>query len=107
LVLKEKEMIKLMPFERKIMRKTYGPTRIADGQWRIKTTQEFNDILKGQNIIGFLKKQRLNWLGHVERMPEDNSVKKIQRWKPMSKRPIGRPKTRWEDDILGDIGVWT
>jgi len=37
--------------------------------------------LKGQNVIGFIKKQRLNWLGHVERMAEDNNVKKIKRWK--------------------------
>jgi len=36
-------------------------------------------------------------------MTEDNNVKKIKRWKPMSKRPIGRPKLRWEDDILEDI----
>jgi len=42
-------------------------------------------------------------LGHVERMAEDNIVQKIQRWKPISKRPIRRPKTRWEDDILEDI----
>jgi hypothetical protein len=48
-------------------------------------------------------KQRLSWLGHVERLAEDNSVKKIKRCKPMSKRPIGRPKTRWEDDVLGDV----
>jgi hypothetical protein len=33
----------------------------------------------------------------------DNNVKKIKRWKPMSKRPIGRPKLRWEDDVLEDI----
>ena len=46
---------------------------------------------------------RLNWLGHVERMAEDNNVQKIKRWKPMSKRPIGRPKTRWENDVLEDI----
>jgi len=59
-----------------------------------------HDILKGKIIIGFIKKQRLNWLGHVERMAEDNIVQKIQRWKPMSKRPIGRPKTRWQDDVL-------
>jgi hypothetical protein len=51
------------------------------------------------DIIWFIKKQRLNWLGHVERMTEDNNVQKIKRWKPMSKRPIGRPKTRWEDMI--------
>jgi hypothetical protein len=36
-------------------------------------------------------------------MADDNNVKKIKRWKPMSKRPIGRPKTRWEDDVLEDI----
>ena len=47
---------------------------------------------EGQNIIGFIKKQGLNSLGHVERMAEDNDMKKIKRWKPMSKRPIGRPK---------------
>jgi hypothetical protein len=45
---------KLMTFERKIMRKIYGPTRTEDGYWRIKTYHEISDILKGQNIIGFI-----------------------------------------------------
>ena len=87
-----------MIFERKVMRKIFGPTRSDDGYWRIKSNQEICDILKGQNIIGFIKKRILNWLGHVERMAEVNNVQKIKRWKPMSKRPIGRPKTRWEND---------
>jgi len=100
---KENMINKLMIFERKIVRKIYGPTRTEDGYWKIKTNQEISDILKGQNIIGFIKKQRLNWLGHVERMAEDIIVHRIKRWKPMSKRPIGRPKTRWEDDVLEDI----
>ena len=44
-------------------------------------------------------------------MAEDNIVQKIKRWKPMSKRPIGRPETRWEDDVLEgitstNIGNW-
>jgi hypothetical protein len=50
-----------------------------------------------------VKKQRLNWLGHVERMAKYNFVQRIKRWKPMSRRPIGGPKTRWEDDVLEDI----
>jgi len=75
-VFKESKCKKLMIFERKIMRKVFGPTRIEEVCWRIKTNQEINDILKGENIIGFIKKQRLNWLGHVERMSEDNNVKK-------------------------------
>jgi len=36
-------------------------------------------------------------------MAKDNNVQKIKRWKPMSKRPIGSPKTHWEDDVLEDI----
>ena len=102
-VLKENMINKLMIFERKIMRKIFDPTRTDDGYWRIKTNQEVNDILKGQNIIGFIKKQRLNWLSQIEPMDDVNIVQKIKRWKPMSKRPIGRPKTRWEDEFLEDI----
>ena len=41
------------------MRKIFGPTRTDDGYWRIKTNQKINDILKGQNIIRFIKKQRI------------------------------------------------
>ena len=43
-------------------------------------------------MIGFIKKQILNWLGHVECMAEDNIVQEIKRWKPKSRRPIGRLK---------------
>ena len=53
--------------------------------------------------VWFSKKQRLNWLGHVERVAEDNNVQTIKRWNPMSKGTIGRTKTRLEDDILEDI----
>jgi len=84
-----------MIFERRIMRKTFGPTRTVDGYWRIKTNQEITEILKGQNIIGFIKK-RLNWLGNVENMAEEDNVQKIKRWKPKSKRPIGRPVVFWK-----------
>jgi hypothetical protein len=102
-VLKENLINKLMIVERKIMRNIFGRTRSDDGNRRIKTNQEINEVIKGQNIIGFIKMQILSWLGHVERMADDNNVKKIKRWKPISKRPIGRPKTRWEDDVLEDI----
>ena len=60
---------KLMIFERNIMRKIFGPTRSDDGYWRIKINQEISDILKGRNIIGFIKKRRLNWLGHLNAWP--------------------------------------
>ena len=53
-VLKENMTNKLMIIERKIMKKISDPTRTDDGYWIIKINQEINDILKGQNIIGFI-----------------------------------------------------
>jgi hypothetical protein len=67
------------------MRKMFDPTRTDDGYWRIKTNQEIDDLLKGQNVIGFIKKQRLNWLGHVERMTEGNNVRRLRDGNPCLK----------------------
>jgi len=50
-----------MIFERRIMGKIIGPTGTDDGYWRIKTDQENNELLKGQHVIGFTKKQRLTF----------------------------------------------
>ena len=54
-------------------------------------------------IIRFIKTQRLKWLGHVERMPNEREVTRIQKWKPLASRPKGRPKNRWEDDVRMDL----
>jgi hypothetical protein len=51
----------------------------------MKTNQEISELIKGQNIIEFIKMQRLSWLGHVECTAYDNNVTQIKRWKPMSK----------------------
>jgi len=62
-------------------------------------------IIKHKNIINLIREQRLGWLGHMERMQETRMVKAIHSWKPISKRPIGKPKTRWEDDVRKDIQI--
>jgi hypothetical protein len=69
-VLKENSIQKLMIFERKILRKIFGPTKEANGLWRIKTNEELDELIKRKNIR-FIKSQRLKWLGHVERMPNE------------------------------------
>jgi hypothetical protein len=51
---------------------------------------------------GYIKAQRLIWFGHLHRMPKERMVKKVYTWKPMLRRPQGRPKNRWEDDIRND-----
>jgi hypothetical protein len=53
-------------------------------------------------IINFIRAERLSWLGHIERMQGTRTVKAIYCWKPMSRRPIGRPKTRWVGDVIKD-----
>ena len=58
---------------------------------------------KGKNIINFIRAQRPSWLGHIERMQGTRMVKAIYSLKPISRGPIGRPKTRWVDDVRKDI----
>ena len=65
-----------MKWERKVLRKIYGPTK-ENGQWRIKTNEELRNKYKSQDIVTVIKIRRLEWLGHVSRMNETRSVKKI------------------------------
>jgi len=80
------------------LRKIFGPT-YENGSWRIKTNQELDELIKHKNIINFARAQRLGWCGRIERMQETRMAKAIHSWKPISMRPTGRPKIRWEDDV--------
>ena len=90
-------------FERKILRKIFGPTKEDNGNWRIKTNKEWDVLIKHRNILNYVKAQRLNWFGHINRMPETSTVKNIYKWKPFTRRPVGRLKSRWEDDVRNDL----
>jgi hypothetical protein len=79
----------------------FGPTN-ENGIWRIKTNQELDKIVKHKNTINSIRAHRLGWLGHIERMQETRMVKAMYSWQPISRRPIGRPKIRWEDDVRKD-----
>jgi hypothetical protein len=101
-VLKESEMNNLLFFERKIRRKIFGPSKENDS-WRVETNQELHQLIDHINIINFIRAQRLSWLGHVERMSPNRSVKSLYSWKPLGARPAGRTKTNWEDHVKADI----
>ena len=85
--LKENIIQKLVIFERKILRKIFGPTKEVNGLWRIKTSEKLDELIKRKNIIRFIKSQRLKWLGHVERMPNEREDTRIYKWKPLASRP--------------------
>jgi hypothetical protein len=76
-VLKESIIHRLLVFERKILRKIFEPTKEKNGNWRIKTNKELDELIKYRNVINCVKAQRLSWFGHTNRMPETSIVKKI------------------------------
>jgi hypothetical protein len=69
-------------FERKILRKIYGPTQNPDGTWRIKANDELRHRMKQEDIITFIKSQRLKWATHVMRMENTRTTRKITEWTP-------------------------
>jgi len=101
--LKGTVQIKLMVFERKVFRKIFGPTKEGDSTQRIKTNDELDELIRHKKIINHIRAQRLSWFSHLQQMPEERMVKKVNMWKPMLTRPLGRPKNRWEDDIRNDM----
>ena len=54
------EQNRLLVFERRVLRKIYGPTQDSDGAWRIKTNEELENIIKKKDIVRFIKSQRLH-----------------------------------------------
>jgi hypothetical protein len=91
-----------MTWERKILRKIYGPTK-ENGQWRSKTNSELMTKHKSQDIVRAIKIRRLEWLGHVIRMNEARIVKKIFEEKLEGRRGTGRPRLRWINDVEEDL----
>ena len=68
----------LAVFERKILREMYGPVK-GNELWRIRRNDGLEAIMKGENIVRFIKCQRIRWLGHIERMQHTEIPKKVVR----------------------------
>jgi len=92
----------LAVFERKIQRKIYGPVKEIE-LWRIGGNDELEVIIKGENIVRFIKWQRIRWVGHIERMQDTAIPKKMLYGKLYATRRRGRPKMRWLDDVSTDL----
>ena len=61
--------------------------------------EELHSLYCSPNIVRLIKSRRLRWAGHVARMEESKSAFKILTGKPTGKRPLGRPRRRWEGNI--------
>ena len=65
--------------------------------------KELNDLYRSPNIVRVIKSRRTRWAGHVACLSEKRGVYRILVGKPEGKRPLGRPRRRWEDNIKMDL----
>jgi hypothetical protein len=91
-------------FENKVLRRVLGPKRDeVTGEWRKLHNEELNYLYSLHNIVQVVKSRQMRWAGHVARMGEDRGVHRVVVGRPKGKRPLGRPKHRWEDNIKMDL----
>jgi len=92
-------------FECRILRKTFGPVQNEDGSWRIGMNYELSELIGNADIVKFIKSRRVAWLGHVMRMDDKRTPKRILQWKPIGTRTRGRPWKRWRSAKNGSKTV--
>jgi hypothetical protein len=88
-------------FERQILRNMFGPVNI-NNVWRIRNNMEIDNITEGADIVRFIKVQRIKRLKHIQRTDQARPTGKLLDWKPMGTRPVGRPRQRWQEDVIKD-----
>ena len=99
-----REERKLRVFENMVLRRIFGPRRNeVTGEWRILRNEELNDLYSSPNIVRVIKSRRMRWVGHVARMAEEMGLYRFLVGKPEGKRPLGRPRRRWVDNIRMDL----
>jgi hypothetical protein len=87
-----------------VLKTIFGPKRDeVTGEWRRLHNKELYALYSSPNIIRVIKSKRLRWAGHVARMGERRSAYRALVGKPERRRPLGRPRRRWENNIKMDL----
>jgi hypothetical protein len=100
-------------FENRAIRRIFGPKwDEVTGEWRKLDYEELNDLYFSPSLIRVIKSRIMRWAGHVTRMGVSRGVYGILVGKLEGKRPLGRPRRRWEDNLRfilrnWDLRVWT
>jgi len=97
-------MRRLRVFESRVLRRVFGPKQDeVTGEWRKLNKDELRDLYSLPNIAKVVKSRRMRWVGHMARMGDGRGVHRVVVGKPEGKRPLGRPRRRWEDNIKMDV----
>jgi hypothetical protein len=95
-------------FENRVLRRIFGPKNDeVTGDGRKLNTEELHNLYSSPSVIRVIKSRRMRWAGHVERMGEKRNAYRTLGVKPEGKRPLGRPRRRWVNNIkmnLREIG---
>jgi len=95
---------KLRVVDNMLSRRIFGPRRDeVTGEWMRLRNEELNDLYSSPNIVRVMKSRRMRWTGHVARMGEHRGVYRVLVGKPEGRRPLGRPRCRWVDNIRMDF----
>ena len=91
-------------FENRVLRRVFGPRGDeVTGEWKKLHNEELRDLYSLPNIAWVVKSRRMRWAGHLGCMGEGRGVQRVLVGKPEGKRPLGRPRRRWEDNIKMDL----
>jgi len=95
---------KLRVFEKRVLRRILGPRRDeVTGEWRRLHNEELNDLYSLPNIVRVIKSRRMRWAGNVGRMGEERGAYRVLVGKPEGRRPLGRPRRIWANNIRTDL----
>ena len=98
-----REECRLRIFENRIIRQIFGPKRDETGECGSLHNEQLHSLYRSLNVVRVIKSRIIRWAGHVARMEEGGSTFKLFTGTPTGKRPLGRPRRRWEDNIRMDL----
>jgi hypothetical protein len=99
-----REEHRLRVFENRVLRKIFGPKRDeVRGGWRKLYNEEQHGLYSSPSIVRVIKERRMRWAGHVARMGEARGAYNNLVGRPEGRRPLGRSRRRWEDNIKMDL----
>jgi len=95
---------RLRVFENRVLRRIFGPKRgEVTWEWRKLHNDKLNDLYSSPSIVWVIKSRRMRWAAYVAHMRERIGVYRVLVGKPEGKRPLGRPRSRWEYNIKMDL----
>ena len=91
-------------FENRVLRKIFGAKRDEEtGEYRRLHNRELEELYDSPSIVRIIRSRRARWAGHVARMGEDRTARRVLEGRPGGNRPLGRPRQRWEDGVRKDV----